>query len=92
MNYKKNEDGSFTAFRLMKDSNTVLEITAYDLDEAKSLLKNEIADYRKGHGIVKTKRKFNSPGKEGGVDYVLARHYLADIIDGEVENENCKDA
>lgn len=86
--YKKNEDNSFTAFKLMKDTNTLLEVTAFDLDEAKKLCKNEIADYRKGHGLVKTKRKFNSPGKNGGVDYIRARHFLADVIDSEVEKEN----
>lgn len=87
MNYRKNEDSTFTAFKLMKDSNAVLEITAYDLDEAKKLLKKEIEDYRKGHGLVKTKRSYNSQGSEDGIAYIYARHELADIIDSEVEAE-----
>jgi hypothetical protein len=87
MNYKKNDDGTYTAFKLMKDSNYLLEITAHDLDEAKDLLRKEVKSYREGHGLVKTKRKFNSAGKEDEVDYIWARHDLADKIDTEVENE-----
>lgn len=85
MNYRKNEDGSYTAFRLMKDSSTVLEITAYDLDEAKKLLANEIKSYREGHGLVQTKKTFYSPGAENDTGYIWARHDLSDKIDAEIE-------
>lgn len=87
MGYKKNEDGSYTCSKLMHHDGTVLEISSFDLDEAQTALKKEVADYRKGYTVVKTKRKFKSPGKEDGIDYVYARMELADIIDKEVEEE-----
>lgn len=87
MNYRRNEDGSVTAFRFMKDTSTMIEITASDIDEAKKHLANEIKSYREGYGIVQTKRKFYSPGAENDTAYIWARHDLADKIDAEVEAE-----
>lgn len=46
MNYRKNEDGSYTAFRYMKFDGTMLEATAQDLDNAKALLKHEIEAHK----------------------------------------------
>lgn len=90
MNYKKNEDGTFTVTRYMKDTGTTLEATASTLDDAKERLKLEHKDYKAGYGIVKTKRKFYSPGSENDVAYVWARHDLAEIIDKEVDAELTK--
>jgi len=90
MNYKKNEDGTYTVYRLMKDTNTTLEATASTLDDAKERLKIEHKDYKAGYGITKTRRKFYSPGAENDVAYVWARHDLADVIDKEVGEELTK--
>lgn len=46
MNYRRNEDGSFTAFKYMRFDGTMLEATAEDLDNAKRMLKNEIDAYK----------------------------------------------
>lgn len=84
MNYRRNEDGSYTAFKLMKFDNTMLEATAQDLDNAKQLLKNEI-DAWKNYSLVETKALINSPSFENGKAYIYARDTLAEVINKEVD-------
>lgn len=86
MSYRKNEDGTYTAFRLMKFDNTLLEASAADLDNAKTLLKREVEAY-KNYALVETKREYFSPGFPGQKAYVQANDRLAEIINKEVEDE-----
>lgn len=89
MNYRKNEDGTYTAFKLMKFDNQMLEATAEDLDNAKKLLKNEI-DAWKNYSLVETAKSFYSPGVEGKKAYVYARDTLVDQINKEYKEQQEK--
>lgn len=84
MNYRKNEDGSVTISRLIKFDNTLLEVTASNLETAQHLFKQELTVYRK-YANIKTNKKFFSTSKEGGVDHVMARDSLVDLINKEYE-------
>ena len=86
MSYRKNEDSSYTCYRLMRFDNTVLEATAQDLDNAQKLLANEVSAY-KVYGLVETKRSYNSPSFPEGKGFIQARDTLAEIINKEVEDE-----
>jgi len=84
MSYRKNEDGSVTVSKLIKFDNTLLEVTASSLETAQHLFKQELTAYRT-YANIKTNKKFNSPSKEGEVDYIIARDSLAEIINKEYE-------
>lgn len=71
MNYRKNEDGSYTAFQTMKLDGSVLEATAQELDNAKAMLKQEIAAW-KNFGLEEV-GTFNSPGQPNGKGIIYAR-------------------
>jgi hypothetical protein len=72
MNYRKNEDGSYTAFKYMKFDGTTLEATAQDLDNAKQMLKREI-DAWKTYSLEEI-GNFNSPGCEKQKGMVYSRN------------------
>lgn len=87
MNYRKNEDGTYTAFRLMKFDNSMLEATAQDLDNAKSMLAEEIKAW-KNYSLVETNKLIYSPGSENGKAYIYARDTLVDVINKELKEKN----
>lgn len=87
MNYRKNPDGSYTAFRLMKFDNSLLEATAADLDNAKRLLQGEI-DAWKNYSLVETNKLIYSPGSEKDQAYVYARDTLVDTINKELKEKD----
>lgn len=82
MNYRKNPDGTFIAFKLMKFDNTMLEATAEKLENAQEMLKGEIAAW-KNYSLVETNKFFNSPGAENKKAYVYCRESLVDLINKE---------
>lgn len=86
MNYRKNEDGTYTAFKLMKFDNSMLEATAQDLDNAKKMLAEEIKAW-KNYSLVETNKLIFSPGAENGKAYIYARDTLVDIINKEHKEE-----
>jgi hypothetical protein len=89
MNYRKNPDNTYTAFKYMKFDGTMLEVTANDLDNAKSLLKQEIEAW-KTYGLEEA-GTFYSPGSPDNKGIVYARDDLAELIKKEnKENENSK--
>lgn len=86
MNYYRNDDGSYTAFRRMKFDGSMLEATAQDLDNAKRMLKSEI-DAWKNYSLVETNKLIFSPGSENGKAYVYSRDDLVNTINQELKEE-----
>lgn len=72
MNYRKNEDGSYTAFQYMKFDGTMLEATAEELDNAKAMLKEEIKAW-KSYSLEEI-GTFNSPGCEDKKGIIYSRN------------------
>lgn len=85
MNYRKNEDGTYTAFKLMKFDGTMLEATANDLDNAKELLKREIDAYK--NYTMEEVNTFFSPGCDNQKGVVYCRDSLVDIIKADLAKE-----
>lgn len=86
MNYRRNEDGTYTAFKYVKFDGTMLEATAEDLDNAKKMLKSEIEAHKMY--AMEEVAKFFSPGQPNNVGIVYARDDLAETIKKEKVNEN----
>lgn len=86
MSYKRNSDGSYTTWRLMKFDGQLLEATAETLENAQKLLKQEV-DAWKNYSLVETGEEYYSPGLPGKKGYVMARDTLVEIIKKEKENE-----
>lgn len=91
MNYRRNPDNTFTAFKLMKFDGQMLEATAEDLDNAKKLLKNEI-DAWKNYSLVETNKFFYSPGSENNKAYVYSRDTLTYLINKEHEEDTANNS
>lgn len=87
MSYRKNEDGSYTAFRYMNFDGSMLEATAADLDTAKHLLKEEVKAW-KSYSLVEANKLVYSPGSENGKVAILANDKIAEMINQELEKGN----
>lgn len=85
MNYRKNEDGSYTAFKYIRRDGSLLEATAADLDNAKRMLKQEI-DAHKVYTLEEVSTFF-SPGCPDQKGVVYCREGLVDIIKKDQENK-----
>jgi hypothetical protein len=84
MSYKRNENGSFTAYEVMKFDGTVLEATAETLDNAKAMLKKEKEAW-KSYKLDEA-GTFLSKGCQDQKGMVYCREDLVDLIKEDNEN------
>lgn len=78
MNYYKNENGSYTAFKHMSFDGSILEATAQDLDMAKAMLREEIKAWKTYK--LEEVSYFFSPSCKDQKGVVYCRDDLVDII------------
>jgi hypothetical protein len=71
MSYRKNDDGSYTAYRVMYFDGTTLEATAQELDNANRMLKEEVNAYKTYS--CKEIGTFNSPSCLDGKGIIYSR-------------------